>query len=47
MKDKLFRRTYQYICTECREFSHSLYDYCELCGAKNSLRTANKDDYKE
>lgn len=47
MKDKLFRKTYQYICTECREFCHSLFEYCESCGAKDTLQTAHKNDYKD
>ena len=43
---KLFRKTYPYICNECGEFAHTLNEYCEKCGTANSLRPADKDDYK-
>ena len=46
MNNKDFRKTYPYICSECGEFNHSLREYCENCGAQNSLISAKKADYK-
>jgi len=46
MKSKNFRKTYLYICSECGEFSHTIYDYCDKCGAKDAVHIAHKKDYK-
>jgi len=47
MDSKLFKKTYRYVCNSCGEFSHTLADYCEKCGGKDSLRKAIKEDYKK
>lgn len=47
MDPKLFKKTYPYVCDSCGEFTHTLTEYCEKCGEKNSLRKATKKDYKE
>lgn len=47
MDKKLFMKTFKYICSECGEFSDSLREYCEKCGAKESIRIATKNDYKK
>ena len=44
---KLFKRTYPYICDKCGEFAHTQHEYCDKCGAENSLRNAEKEDYKK
>jgi rRNA maturation endonuclease Nob1 len=47
MDSKLFKKTYRYICDSCKEFTHTLSEYCEKCGEKDSLRNATKEDYKK
>ncbi|MBY8989817.1 MAG: hypothetical protein KGD58_03605 [Candidatus Lokiarchaeota archaeon] len=46
MDTKLFKRTYPYICNKCGEFAHTKQEYCDKCGAADSLRKAEKVDYK-
>ena len=46
MDSNLFKKTYQYVCDSCGEFTHTLTEFCEKCGEK-SLRKAKKDDYKK
>jgi len=45
MDKKLFKKTYQYICRGCGKFSHSHTEYCEICGAKDTVSTAIRADY--
>jgi protein-S-isoprenylcysteine O-methyltransferase Ste14/ribosomal protein L37E len=42
---KIFQKTFQYICNDCGEFSYNQYEFCEKCGAKNSVRKAMIEDY--
>jgi len=42
-----YKDTFPYICNSCGEFAHTLTEYCEKCGTKDSLREANNNDYKE
>lgn len=44
---KLFKKTYPFICDKCGEFAHTDQEYCDKCGASNSLRKAEKADYKK
>jgi len=44
---KLFKKAYKYICTNCGEFAHTLNEYCEICGTKDALREAKKEDYRK
>jgi len=46
MDSKLFKKTYQYVCGSCGEFTHTLTEFCEKCGEK-SLKKAKKADYKK
>ncbi|MHA2007065.1 MAG: hypothetical protein ACXABO_05710 [Promethearchaeota archaeon] len=46
MDNKLFRRTYPFICEKCGEFAHTQHEFCDKCGTENSLRKAGKVDYK-
>ncbi|MFX1324963.1 MAG: hypothetical protein ACFE8N_08395 [Promethearchaeota archaeon] len=46
MDNKLFRKTYPFICSSCGEFAHTKQEYCDMCGGHNSLREAAKEDYK-
>lgn len=34
-----------FICAKCNTFTDTLREYCENCGAKDSLRKATKKDY--
>lgn len=45
MDKKLFRKTYPFICVECGEFTHTKREYCEKCGAKDTINKASKDRY--
>lgn len=47
MDSNLFKKTYRYVCSSCGEFTHTLTEYCEKCGEKDSLRKATKEDYKK
>ena len=47
MKNKLYRMTYKFVCSDCGEFSHTLNKYCEICGALDTVHVAKKKDYKE
>ncbi|MFX1350556.1 MAG: hypothetical protein ACFE92_17935 [Promethearchaeota archaeon] len=42
-----YKQTFPYICDSCREFIHTLTEYCESCGSKGSLRKAMNRDYEE
>jgi len=46
MDGKLFKKTYPYICSKCLEFTHTMYEFCDKCGAEASIRKAEKADYK-
>ena len=46
MDSKLFKKTYQFVCGSCGEFTHTLTEFCEKCGEK-SLRKATNADYKK
>ena len=46
MNNKDFRKTYPYICSECGEFNHTIREFCESCGAQNTMVSAKKTDYK-
>ncbi|MFX1356935.1 MAG: hypothetical protein ACFFA8_06580 [Promethearchaeota archaeon] len=43
---KQFLQAQPYICQECEEFTTTFRDICENCGAKNTLRSSTKMDYK-
>jgi rRNA maturation endonuclease Nob1 len=47
MDIKLFKKSFPYICDKCGKFAHTEFDYCDKCGAENSLRKATKQDYKK
>ncbi len=42
---KLFQKTFPYICNDCGEFTSNQYEFCEKCGAENSVRKAMIEDY--
>ena len=42
---KLFKKTFLFICNDCGEFAHTVYEFCDKCGAEG-LRKATKEDYK-
>ncbi|MFX1456571.1 MAG: hypothetical protein ACFFDB_14440 [Promethearchaeota archaeon] len=47
MDIKLFKKTYPFICASCGEFAHTEQKFCDKCGAEDSLRKAEKADYKK
>ncbi|MCJ7651145.1 MAG: hypothetical protein MUP85_21250 [Candidatus Lokiarchaeota archaeon] len=44
---KLYKKTYRYICSSCRKFTHTEREYCESCGAKGTIIEASKQDYEK
>jgi uncharacterized OB-fold protein len=46
MDKKLFKKTYEFICSECGEFAHTMNEYCERCGTRGTLHKAHKSDYE-
>ena len=46
MDQKLFKKTYIYICSSCGIFSHTKREYCEGCGMQGSIGDASKQDYR-
>lgn len=42
---KIFQKTFPYICNDCGEFTYNQYEFCEKCGAENSVRKAMIEDY--
>ena len=45
MDQKLYKKTYPYICSSCGKFTHTEREYCESCGTKNTIIKAKKQDY--
>ena len=45
MDNKLFKKTFPFICNDCGEFNHTAQEFCDKCGTKG-LRKATKQDYK-
>ena len=43
---KEFLKAQPFFCDECKTFTDLLKEYCENCGAKDSLRKAIKNDFK-
>lgn len=43
MKD--YMKTFRFICSNCHEFANTLREYCERCGAKDTLKRASREDY--
>lgn len=41
---KTFRKTFKFICYDCREFSELKREFCEKCGSPTVIKTT-KDDY--
>lgn len=43
---KIFIEAYPYYCDICKMFTYDFLEFCEHCGAKNTIRKASKGDYK-
>lgn len=41
-----YKKTFKYICSNCHEFTSTLRGYCEKCGAKDTLKRASRDEFK-
>ena len=46
MNLKEYRKVYPFLCSSCGSFSHTFREYCESCGAQNTVSEAKKEDYK-
>ena len=44
---KLWKQAFPCVCVKCNNVLNMEREYCEYCGAKDSLRASNKSDYKE
>ncbi|MFX1235739.1 MAG: hypothetical protein ACFFBY_14490, partial [Promethearchaeota archaeon] len=44
-RTKDYTKTFRYICSNCHEFANTLREYCESCGAKDTLKRATREDY--
>ncbi len=47
IKWKIFIKTFPHVCKECAALSNAFREYCETCGAQDSLRRVTKKDYAE
>ena len=45
IKWKLFRISFPKVCSKCGGLANMEREYCESCGAQNSLREVTKEDY--
>jgi rRNA maturation endonuclease Nob1 len=43
---KEYKKTYPFVCSECNQLNHTLREFCESCGAQNTMHSAKKEDYK-
>ncbi|MFX1391861.1 MAG: hypothetical protein ACFE9Z_17490 [Promethearchaeota archaeon] len=43
----IYKSTFPFICDSCKQFTHTFAEYCENCGAKDSLREATPKDYEK
>ena len=43
---KLWKQAFPCICLKCNNVLNMEREYCEFCGAKDSLRGTNRADYK-
>ncbi|MHA1192768.1 MAG: hypothetical protein ACTSP9_10790 [Promethearchaeota archaeon] len=43
---KLYKKTYPFICSSCGDFTYTKREYCEVCGKKDTIVSATKEDYK-
>lgn len=39
-------KTFPYICDNCRKRTYTFQEYCENCGAKDTIREAITNDYE-
>ena len=45
IKWKLFRQSFPHVCDKCGALANTERDFCETCGAPDSLRKVTKEDY--
>jgi len=43
----LFKKSFPFICSECKKFAYNSPEYCESCGSQNTIKKAEKNDYKK
>lgn len=44
---KTFLEAQPFICDNCKNFTDTIRDFCEICGNRYSLRKATKNDFEE
>lgn len=42
----IFKKSFPYICAECKSLLHEYVEICEHCGRKDTLKRITKKDYK-
>jgi len=47
IKWKVFKKSFPNVCTKCGSLSNMTREYCETCGAKDSLRDTTKEDWEK
>jgi predicted nucleic acid-binding Zn-ribbon protein len=47
IKWKVFKQSFPHICTKCGSLSNMIREFCETCGAKDSLRATAKGDWEK
>jgi len=45
-KKTAYMKTFPYICDKCKKLSYTFREYCENCGAKDTIRDATTKDYE-
>ncbi|MFX1405698.1 MAG: sialidase family protein [Promethearchaeota archaeon] len=44
-REKDYMKAFKYVCSNCHKFTHTLRNFCENCGTKDSLKLATKEDF--
>ena len=47
VKWKIFRNSFPQACDKCGALANTEREFCENCGAPDSLRTITKEDYEK
>lgn len=47
VKWKVFRMSFPHVCNKCGALANMEREYCEVCGAQDSLRKVTKEDYEK
>ena len=47
IKWKIFQKSFPLVCDKCGTLANMEREYCENCGAQNSLKRVTKEDYEK